>query len=56
MYKRHQIHLEKESPCKDWYIQVVAPDGCYAYDGWWRDSADKTEHEASAEAKRGARI
>lgn len=25
-------------------------------DGWWRDSENKTEHEASAEAKRGACI
>lgn len=56
MFKKHQIHLEKESPRKNWYIQVIAPDGRFCYDGWWRDSEDKTEREASAEAKRGACI
>ncbi len=54
-FRGHLIHLQKEVG-KNWYIIVTAPDGCYAYDGWWADSEDSTLREALAEAKRGACI
>lgn len=53
-FKRHRIALTRDGYDKDWYIQVTAPDGGYVYDGWWRDSADKTAAQALEEAKRGA--
>lgn len=52
--RSHLITVSKDTTDSDWYIRVQAPSGCYAYDGWWRDSADKTKHQAIEEAKRGA--
>jgi len=54
-YRGNHILLQKESSC-DWYIIVTGKDGCYRYDGWWRDSADQKWKEALAEAKKGACI
>lgn len=48
------VHLSKETEEAEWYITVTAKDGCYSYDGWWRDSSEKTWQEALHEAKRGA--
>jgi hypothetical protein len=53
-FKGHTIRVERENPESDWYITVEAPDGTYAYDGSWRDSAHETADEAIEEAKRGA--
>lgn len=55
-YRKHQILLTRDSDGGDWYIQVIAPNGCYSYDGWWRDSACKTAAQALEEAKRGAML
>lgn len=52
-YEDHSILLQKESENDDWYI-IVHSDAGYSYDGWWRDSADKTQNEAFAEALNGA--
>jgi hypothetical protein len=53
-FKKHHIAISRPSEDKDWYIMVTAPNGCYAYDGWWRDSGFKTPKEAFDEAKFGA--
>jgi predicted RNase H-like HicB family nuclease len=55
-FKKHHISISRPSEDKNWYIIVTAPNGCYAYDGWWRDSEFKTPKEAFEEAKRGALI
>lgn len=53
-FKNHGISLTRDRRDEDWYIRVRAPDGCYVYDGWWRDSAEKTAKDALFEAKVGA--
>lgn len=53
-YRRHLIQVEREEDYENWYIRVVSPQGIKCYDGWWKNSADKTVKEAVAEAKRGA--
>lgn len=56
-FKRHAIHVERDQKMFGWwYIIVTAPNGCHAYNGWWRDSAGRTADEAIAEAKRGAML
>lgn len=58
-WRGYQFRFERERDgrfFKDWYIQVVAPDGCYAYDGWWKDSSAKPIREVVAEAFHGARL
>lgn len=52
-YRKHDIHLNRK-PGRNWYIQVIAPDGQYAYDGFWRDSEGKSIKEAALEALNGA--
>lgn len=49
--KGHIIHLSRDDPNACWYIRVAAPNGCYAYDGWWQVG---TVEAAKAEALRGA--
>lgn len=53
-FRKHSIHIQRESEAADWYIWVTHPNGCRSYDGYWRDSAFKTREEAIHEAKRGA--
>lgn len=38
VYKGHDIDIEKKDIDGEFwfYIEVTAPDGCYAYDGYWR--------------------
>ncbi|URF02810.1 hypothetical protein [Cupriavidus campinensis] len=48
------VWVQAEADTADWYIRVKDPRGCYAYDGYWRDSFAKTAEEAVAEAFRGA--
>lgn len=55
-FRNHQITLQKDDYKANWYIIVTGPDGCYAYDGWWRNSESATWQEALSEAKRGACI
>jgi hypothetical protein len=55
-FRRHSISLTRESSLHDWYIIVKHPSGGNLYDGWWRDSSDKTAKDALAEAKRGAML
>lgn len=55
-FKKHVITVERETKRDNWYITVQCPDGTYAYDGWWRDSVDKTVEQAIAEAKHGAQL
>ena len=55
-FKGHEIICTKDAPSKNWYIQVTAPNGIRAYDGWWADSAGKSAAEAIHEAKRGAML
>ena len=55
-YRRNEILLQKEAPDRNWYIIVTDRTGGTRYDGYWRDSEDKTEAEALAEAKKGACI
>jgi hypothetical protein len=55
-YRRNEILLQKDAPDKDWYIIVTGKDGCYRYDGYWRDSETKDWQAALKEAKRGAEI
>lgn len=50
------IDVHRDADTEDWYIQVKTVDGGYIYDGWWKDSANKTAAEAIAEAMRGAQI
>lgn len=52
-WRNNLIHVELE-PIGDWYIRVNAPDGCYIYDGWWPESANKLAAQAVAEAFDGA--
>lgn len=54
-YKRHFIHIAQELD-RNWYIIVTDHTGSYGYDGYWRDSADKTKEEAFEQACRGAQI
>lgn len=50
------IDVRRDSDQEDWYIRVAGADGEILYDGWWRDSADKTRVEAIQEAMKGAQI
>lgn len=50
----NQIYGDRNTTGQAWYIRVYAPDGCYAYDGWWKDSEYKSPSEVIAEAIRGA--
>jgi hypothetical protein len=54
--KSHDIECWKEGFDRNWYIKVRAPNGCLAYDGWWRDSESKTPGQALDEAIHGACI
>lgn len=53
-YKDHEIHLCRRVADDDWYITVRAPNGMYAYDGWWENSAFLSSESALAEAFDGA--
>jgi len=56
-WRRYEIHVQREVPddrAGDWYITVRVYEAGLIYDGWWRDSADKTLAEAVEEAFRGA--
>ena len=53
-YMGHDIDVSRGVMDRRWYIRVRAPNGCYAYDGWWQGSESRTEDEAIAEACRGA--
>lgn len=55
-FRKHTICVERKHDHEDWYITVRHPNGCYAYDGWWRDSEHTTAGEAIEEAKRGAML
>ncbi len=53
-FRQHSIVLTRDEPNSNWYIRVRAPNGCYAYDGWWRDSAGRPLKDALYQAKVGA--
>lgn len=53
-YRDHEINVSCDFDGDDWYIQVWAPCGRMAYDGWWADSAGKCAEEAVLEALAGA--
>lgn len=55
-FKGCAITVSRYDSSQEWYITVTDPAGGYLYDGWWRDSEDKTLVEAIAEAKRGAML
>ena len=55
-YKGHTINVSRGKLDRRWYIRVWAPNGCYAYDGWWQGSEDKTHEDALLEACRGAML
>ena len=55
-FKRHHISVTKNSLSKNWYIQVLHPNGSKLYDGWWRASENATWQEAIQEAKEGAML
>ncbi|MCA3185970.1 hypothetical protein [Cupriavidus sp.] len=48
------VWVQVDEETDDWYIRVTDPRGCYAYDGWWAESSNKTAADAVAEAFRGA--
>jgi hypothetical protein len=52
-WRGHMVWVQAEG-ADDWYIRVTDPRGCYAYDGYWRDSSVRTVDEAVEEAFRGA--
>lgn len=54
VYRNHTFDLRQEGPRNWWYIRVTAPCGSYDYDGWWKDSEDKTVDDAILEAMAGA--
>lgn len=56
IYKGHHIHcyVDTENGC--WYIIVTDKTGMTAYDGWWRDSEDKSVDHAIEEALRGSML
>lgn len=56
IYKGCTIDVYKDHEHDDWYITVTFPDGTYGYDGWWRDSAHRSENDAIEEAKEGAEL
>lgn len=53
-YKDHDIDLWREAHGKNWYIQVFAPSGRRACDGYWLNSSGKSIDEAIEEACVGA--
>lgn len=53
-YKDCEITLHKLSDEDNWYITVEKGDRGFLYDGWWRDSSNKTTDEAYQEALTGA--
>lgn len=54
-WRRYEIHVQRyEGVSADWYITVRVHEAGFIYDGWWRDSEDKTLAEAVEEAFRGA--
>ncbi len=56
-YRGYEFDIEKDLDGNgDWYIQVRPIDGCYDYDGWWRDSSDKSLESAINQAMHGAMI
>ena len=55
-YKGHIVDVHRDTRGENWYVMVTAPDGCYVYDGWWRDSAYKTRRAAILEALIGSQL
>lgn len=55
-FRGYDINVSKDALSLNWYIRVIHPNGSKLYDGWWRDSANATWHEAVEEAKRGAML
>jgi predicted RNase H-like HicB family nuclease len=53
-FKNHDITIQRDGDDTNWYIRVRAPNGLYAYDGYWLNSAGKSAKEALQEAKEGA--
>jgi hypothetical protein len=53
-YKGCEISITRDSHFEDWYIQVTHRDGCYIYDGWWKDSSHRTLDDAIKEAIDGS--
>jgi len=50
--------VKNKDKSASWYIEVVAPDGCRVYDGWWdkpqREGRIATQREAIIEALIGS--
>jgi predicted RNase H-like HicB family nuclease len=55
-FRNHNILLTRDEVDRNWYVQVIAPTGCYACDGYWLNSAGKTLKEALQYAKEGAML
>lgn len=59
IYKKYEIGIYREKDERgfghEFYIAVIAPNGCYAYNGWWGDDSH-TMTEAVAEAIKGSCI
>jgi hypothetical protein len=56
MYKGHEIRIQRDDDRQDWYIAVRDQGGYYVYDGYWRDSSDKSLDDAIIEACQGAML
>lgn len=50
IYKQHSIAIERDCPLVDWYIVVIDSKGRVTYDGWWKNSAEKSVDEAITQA------
>ncbi|TRO96765.1 hypothetical protein FKB34_01990 [Glycocaulis profundi] len=58
-YKRHHIDIEREprdTRVSEFYIRVLAPNGRYAYDGWWSPGDERDMDQAVMEALHGAEL
>ncbi len=55
-YKGCDIHVWRDDPEDDWYIQVTPFGKSMLYDGAWHNSSDKAMDEAIVEALDGAML
>ncbi len=54
--QEYSITATRDDEFSNWSIEVRHPDGGHLYDGYWRDSVDKTMTEVIAEALHGAML
>jgi hypothetical protein len=55
-YGEYYYHIQRDSADEDWYIQVWPHEYEYVYDGWWKDSKDRSIKDAVKEAIEGGMI